>query len=871
VALKLNASGAYHWHTFYGGAVGSDKGNALAVDGDGVYLAGYSGATWDGPAPGDTPLHAHSGGTDLVALKLDTDGIYQWHTFYGSANWDGGTALAVDGGGLYLAGGSNATWNGPAGQAPLHPHGGGNLLALKLDTDGAYGWHTFYGSANEPDEGNALAVDGAGGVYLAGTSWTTWNGPAGQQPLHAYSGDDDLVVLKLADRLYVDQDATGANDGTSWTDAFTRPQDALGQAAAGDEIWVAEGVYTPSGTDFTFAAWVNWHGGVNPYWQRIFDFGQDTTRNMFLTPMSNADTLRFAITTGGGSAEQRLNYTSPLTPSQLVHLAVTLAGDTGTLYVDGQPVDTNDNITLNPGDVVGPNMWLGKSQYNDPYFDGLIDEVAVFDRALSAAEIADVYQSGWGAQPGQVLGLHFNETAGATTFDDASGNNNHASCTGASCPTAGVASGTYSPTLEFDGADDYVSLPEDTIGTPTFQLVDGVALYGGFAGAETSRDQRDWQNNVTVLSGDLDRDDQTDAHGVITHTAHISGTNSYHVVTSHGVTDTTVLDGFTLTGGNANGDYPDDSGGGMLNTSGSSPTVRNVAFSGNSAQYGGGMANEESNPTLVTVTFSGNTADVNGGGMANWTSSPTLTNVTFSGNGGFWSGGGMANWESNPTLTNVSFSGNITVHDGGGMGNCGGSSPTLTNVSFSGNAALGSGGGMVNGGIECGSESNPTLTNCILWGNTPEQIHNDPDNSSTISYSDIQGSGGSGPSWDSDLGMDGGGNIDADPQFVRNPDPGTDGVWGTHDDDYGDLRLQLTSPAIDAGNNLALPADTFDLDGGGDTAERLPLDLNGYPRCVDIPDVPDTGVGPAPIVDMGACEAQAIGSVYLPLILKNYP
>ncbi len=122
----------------------------------------------------------------------------------------------------------------------------------------------------------------------------------------------------------------------------------------------------------------------------------------------------------------------------------------------------------------------------------------------------------------------------------------------------------------------------------------------------------------------------------------------------------------------------------------------------------------------------------------------------------------------------------------------------------------------------------------------------------------MQGSGGS-TGWDINLGT-GGGNIDADPQFVRNPDPGNN--------DYGDLRLQLTSPAIDAGDNTALPTDTFDLDGDGDTTETLSLNLNGYPRCVDIPDV---GGGPEPIVDMGACEAQDVSPVYLPLILKNQP
>jgi hypothetical protein len=214
----------------------------------------------------------------------------------------------------------------------------------------------------------------------------------------------------------------------------------------------------------------------------------------------------------------------------------------------------------------------------------------------------------------------------------------------------------------------------------------------------------------------------------------------------------------------------------------------------------------------------------------------------------------MYNYNSSPTLTNVSFSGNTAVYRGGGMFNDD-SSPTLSNVTFSGNSADGNGGGMHN------QISNPTLTNCILWGNTATngaQIYNAGGNP-TISYSLVEG------------GWSGTGNIDADPQFVRNPHPG-DGDWTTPgDNDYGDLRLGPTSPAIDAGDNTALPDDIFDLDGDGDTSEMLPLDLDGYPRCVDIPNMPDTGVGPAPIVDMGACEAQELSPLYLPLILKNYP
>ncbi len=192
--LKLNSSGAYQWHTFYG--LGNDVANGIAVDGSGdVYLTGQSGDTWNGPN-GQTPLSAHSGGTAIFALKLNSSGAYQWHTFYGLGN-DVANGIAVDGSSdVYLTGQSGDTWNGPNGQTPLSAHSGGTaIFALKLNSSGAYQWHTFYGLGN--DVANGIAVDGSSDVYLTGQSGDTWNGPNGQTPLSAHSGGTAIFVLKL--------------------------------------------------------------------------------------------------------------------------------------------------------------------------------------------------------------------------------------------------------------------------------------------------------------------------------------------------------------------------------------------------------------------------------------------------------------------------------------------------------------------------------------------------------------------------------------------------------------------------------------------------------------------------------------------------
>ncbi len=387
-----------------------------------------------------------------------------------------------------------------------------------------------------------------------------------------------------------------------------------------------------------------------------------------------------------------------------------------------------------------------------------------------------------------------------------------------------VAEGLYYP----DEGNGQTSNDRDS----TFAMADGVALYGGFAATETLRTQRDWDVNVTVLSGDIDGNDITDPDGVVTDTANITGTNTYHVVSSNGVTETAVLDGFSITAGQADGGSGNTSGGGMYNENGSSPTLINVTFTGNwvgshgggmyntdgssptlinvmftnnLAEFGGGMASGSNcNPTLINVIFTGNrTHDSSiGGGMSNSQNNPTLINVTFTGN---WAnyGGGMSNSFSNPTLTNVVFSGNYASTDGGGMYNYR-SSPTLMNVTFSGNLAVSSGGGMKNY-----VNSDASLTNVVFWGNLAGaagyQIHNWQSNP-IIRYSDIQGCGGSGSGWNSNLGTDGGGNIDANPLFIRDP------FFGTND--YGNLHLQSGSPAINSGTNSGCPA----------------ADMDGFPR-----------------------------------------
>lgn len=138
--------------------------------------------------------------------------------------------------------------------------------------------------------------------------------------------------------------------------------------------------------DLTITLWVYWDGGSN--WQRIFDFGNDTTHYMFLTP-SNGSEARFVLNNGSG---EQIVSTSPLTTGEWLFVAVTLEGDTGRLYVNAEPKGTNTSVSINPEDFSPALNYIGKSQFTaDAEFDGMIDELKIYNYALDAETIASQY------------------------------------------------------------------------------------------------------------------------------------------------------------------------------------------------------------------------------------------------------------------------------------------------------------------------------------------------------------------------------------------------------------------------------------------------------------------------------------------------
>ena len=143
-------------------------------------------------------------------------------------------------------------------------------------------------------------------------------------------------------------------------------------------------------TDWTFAGWIYWTGGAN--WQRIFDLGEDTSHYLFLTPRSSAGTMRFAIRDGG--SEQQINAPAALPLGVWTHVAITIAGNTGKLFVNGVPIATNTALTINPGDIGTKFNYLGESQFPaDPHFAGRFDDFRFVSSALTDAQVAAIYNT----------------------------------------------------------------------------------------------------------------------------------------------------------------------------------------------------------------------------------------------------------------------------------------------------------------------------------------------------------------------------------------------------------------------------------------------------------------------------------------------
>lgn len=388
----------------------------------------------------------------------------------------------------------------------------------------------------------------------------------------------------------------------------------------------------------------------------------------------------------------------------------------------------------------------------------------------------------------------------------------------------------------------------------TFTLKNEVALYGGFSGSEQVLSDRNITFNETILSGDLD---QNDSSGSLT------GNNAYHVVSNgDGYSKQTILNGFTITNGLADGTNNDQkngggiylvdcdltisqckiisneamndgggiyiqsalptisacnivgntaaSGGGIFTLWDAAPDVVGCTFNGNTASSGAGALNREALPKYTNCSFFNNTANGSGGGMLNDVASPEIINTKFQGNSAI-SGGGIYNVNSaSPILTNCLITGNKAT-TGGGMDSSASAGPSLINTTISGNQATSDGGGLFN------DNCNVVIKNTIIW-------NNQANGSTGTSSSSISENNGSTSTIDKSLianfAMQPGVIASGNPDFVTMVDP------TTAPNNTGNFRLLVNSIAIDVGDNSS---NTQSNDLGGSTRiQNGTIDLGAY-------------------------------------------
>lgn len=287
-----------------------------------------------------------------------------------------------------------------------------------------------------------------------------------------------------------------------------------------------------------------------------------------------------------------------------------------------------------------------------------------------------------------------------------------------------AAGGTYKPL--YSPADN--NFGHDDGRHNAFRMVEHVKVYGGFAGTEAVLEDRDRSQtaNASVLSGDLNGDDEiTETDNVPTTFAHTDD-NTYHVVVAAGsnserLSANTVLDGFTVSGGNAKtaGDGVTvqgyklmlASGGGLYNLY-SDMMMSNLVVSYNAGSNGGGVYNHYSSPKIEDVSFTKNYGEW-GGGMFNFYSSPKIGNGVVDYNLFGGNGGGIYNHASSPSLTDVRIRGNrsyTTNSYGGGMHSRESDGIRLRNVLLENNSAY-------HGGAISNDKSTITIEHSILRGN----------------------------------------------------------------------------------------------------------------------------------------------------------
>jgi|GEM_PF-5429662 len=486
-----------------------------------------------------------------------------------------------------------------------------------------------------------------------------------------------IVCTASGKIIYVDHNASGADNGNSWADAYNDLQDALSSAQTGDEIRVAQGIYTPIGPIVPIPP----GQASNPY---PADGAIDVNVNSNLSWTAGTNACIYDVYFGISSPPPFVG-----SQSSIVFSPDTMAENTmyywriDSVNISGKTTGIVWSFTTHEVVSPPPPPWPPGGSSSEQAAPAVINRTATFQ--LKNGVIIMGGYAGFGAPDPNARDMDLYET---------------------------ILSGDIG--IPCDNSDNSYHVVTGS-GTDETAVLDGFTITAG--NGYNGGGMYNLDGSPTVINCIFTGNLANDRGGGMYNEEHSSPTVMNCIFTGNSVEYSgggmfnCMLSNPTLTNCTFNGNTAGGSGGGIYNDC--SPMLTNCTFTGNTAEhFGGGMLNLQSSPALTNCTFSKNSA-IFGGGICNIIGgNPTLTGCTFSGN---WAdyGGGMNNSEyTTAVVTNCKFSGNLAREEGGGMYNGQSSNPMLTNCVFGGNLSS-CGAGMYNNAL-----SSPTLTNCIISDNS---------------------------------------------------------------------------------------------------------------------------------------------------------